>query len=161
MWALALAYAVHLLTTVMWLGLILSLFDLERTLPRDSDTPTSWLRGYRTYMRVSWMALALLWATGMFQMTQHPLYQGTLNFSNPWAQGLLLKHLVVLAWMGYLAYLHLAQLPRWERAALRAQRQQERGIWEQAHRSLRRSFRVQQGLALLILVITGWLRAQM
>ncbi len=160
MWALALAYAVHLLTTVMWLGLVLSLFDLERTLPRQVDAPQSWLRGYRTYLRVAWMALALLWATGMFQMTQHPLYQGTLNFGTPWAKGLLLKHLVVLGWMGYLAYVHLAQMPRWERAALRAQQMAEPAAWEQAQHALRRSFRVQQVLALLVLVITAWLRAQ-
>lgn len=160
MWFLALAYAIHLLSTVMWLGLVLSLFDLERTLPQDPRSPQAWLRGYRMYMRVAWMAGALLWATGMFQMSQHPLYEGTLNFSTPWAKGLLLKHLLVLFWAGYLLYLHLVRLPQWERIGLRIQTGTSMDLWHQTQQALRRSFRVQQILALLILAITAWLRAQ-
>ncbi len=161
MWSLALAYAVHLLSTVMWLGSVLSLFDLERTLPQDAQSPQSWLRGYRMYMRVAWMAGALLWATGMFQMSQHPLYEGTLNFSTPWAKGLLFKHLLVLSWAAYLLYLQLVRLPQWERIGLEMQRGGSPALWEQTRRALRRSFRVQQILALLILAVTAWLRAQM
>ena len=160
MWPLALAYAVHLLSTVMWLGLVLSLFDLERTLPQDPQSPQAWLRGYRLYMRVAWMAGALLWATGMFQMSQHPLYEGTFNFSTPWAKGLLLKHLLVLSWAAYLLYLHLVRLPQWERIGLQVQAGAPMDLWHQTRKALRRSFRVQQILALLILAVTAWLRAQ-
>lgn len=161
MWTLALAYAVHLLSTVMWLGSVLSLFDLERTLARDPQSPQDWLRGYRTYLRLAWMAGALLWATGMFQMSQHPLYEGTLNFSTPWAKGLLLKHILVLLWGGYLLYLQMVQIPRWERIALLVQSSGNMRPWNATHKALRRSFRIQQILALLILAITAWLRAQM
>ncbi len=159
-WALALAYAVHILSTVMWLGAVLSLFDMDRTLPRTPNDPAAWLRGYRTYVRLAWMAAAFLWATGMFQMSKHPLYTGLLDFATPWAKALLLKHVLVLVWMAFLAFQYLVQLPRWERWELAFRAGKAGRPWESLRAEIRRGFRVQQVLALLVLVVTAWLRAQ-
>ncbi len=159
-WTLTLAYAVHILSTVMWLGAVLSLFDIDRTLPQKPDTPEAWLRGYRVYLRLAWMALAFLWATGMFQMSRHPLYTGMLDFSTAWAKALLFKHLLVLVWMAFLGYQQLVQMPRWERWSLAFRAGKTEHPWEKVRREIRRGLRVQQILALFVLVVTAWLRAQ-
>ncbi len=161
-WLLALAYGIHLVATVVSLGALLSAFDLTRILFLPQQPVPSWIRRYRAFLRLTWMAVALLWATGMFQMTKHPLYQGTLNFSTPWAKGLLFKHILVLAWIVGLAYLQWVRLPAWERWALRLQAGQPapEGDQEALRRSLIRSLRWQQVLVLAVLVVTAWLRAQ-
>lgn len=163
MWTLALAYAVHLLSTVMWLGVVLSMFDLERVLFVPGDAADVWLRKLRFYLRLAWMAVALLWASGMFQMSHHPLYAGFLQFTNAWARALLVKHLLVFVWMVVLAYLQWVRLPTWERQVLRAQAktsEPDEALLRTLRREIMRPFRLQQGLALVILAVTAWLRAQ-
>jgi len=98
-WGLAVMYWLHMLATIAWLG---SLFALglmvipaaRRTLP-DSMYAAFLGRIQISIQRVGWLSLAVLIATGMFQMSAHPAYEGFLSVNNPWAMAIFAKHAVI------------------------------------------------------------------
>ncbi|NPV77039.1 MAG: hypothetical protein HPY59_11770 [Anaerolineae bacterium] len=98
-WALTLAYWIHIAATVFWLGgmttLILFILPLARQYLVGNVYRPFLMKAYSRIQQVGWFCLALLTATGMFQMSSHPSYQGFLAINNPWALAILMKHLVI------------------------------------------------------------------
>ena len=121
-WALALAYWLHMLATVVWIGgmAALALFVLpatRRALPAgEYATFLGELR--RRLDPWSWFSLAILLGTGMLQMSASPNYGGFLAIDNRWAVAILLKHILFLAMAGFSAYMTWGLLPRFQRLAL-------------------------------------------
>ena len=125
-WALSLAYWLHMLATVTWIGGLaaISLFVLpaaRRTL--DAGAYASFLQTIQKRLDpIAWLSLVILIATGMLQMSANPNYQGFLAIDNRWAAAILAKHLVILIMIGVSAYLTWGLIPRLQRLALRQAR---------------------------------------
>jgi uncharacterized membrane protein len=67
---------------------------------------------------LGWMSLAVLLATGLFQVSASPNYEGLLNISNRWAVSILIKHILFFGMIGVSAYLTWGVLPALRRNAL-------------------------------------------
>ena len=125
-WALSLSYWLHLLATVAWLGGLAAVSLLTLPLSARLADPVEKLNLlHRTQKRldpVAWFSLVLLIATGLVQMSASEHYDGFLAVTNPWAQAILLKHIVFLAMIPLSAYLTWRALPDLSRAVLRLSR---------------------------------------
>jgi uncharacterized membrane protein len=122
-WALWLAYWLHMLATVVWIGGLAALSILVLPAARQAlDAP-----GYATFISrlqrrfdpIGWFCLAILAGTGMFQMSASPSYQGFLSIENRWAAAILVKHVLFMGMAGLSAYLTWGLMPRMRRLALR------------------------------------------
>jgi putative copper export protein len=85
-WVLSIAYWLHMLATVTWLGglsamAFLMLPALRRSLNAD-NTSVFPNQLQNRLNRLGWISLVVLSATGMFQMSSHPQYQGFLAIEN-------------------------------------------------------------------------------
>lgn len=155
---LALAYALHLAATVVWLGGLVALGGLVlpmlRRQPDAAAAARLWLRLERRFDPWAWFGLALLLGTGMFQMSASPNYRGFLIIAGPWAWALLLKHggyALLALWSLYRTW---GVLPALERALWR-QGLPDEVFWHRAQGW----YAVALVLALAVLVLTAVARA--
>jgi len=122
-WALSLLYWLHMLATVIWVGGLASLSILILPAAGRTLEAGAYSRLLEAIQRrldpLSWLCLAVLVVTGLFQMSANPNYQGFLAINNPWAVAILIKHLVFGGMILTSAYLSWGLLPRLRRAALR------------------------------------------
>jgi len=121
-WALTLAYWLHMLATVAWIGSLVTLSVLVLPAARQTLDATSYVdllaRLRRRLDPLGWISLLLLAGTGLFQMSASPNYEGFLAFNNRWAVAILVKHIVFLGIIALSAYLTWGLFPRLGRAAL-------------------------------------------
>ena len=97
---LAISLFFHLLATAVWVGglIITSLLvwpEVRRTL---ENTPTLYSFLNRLRKRFTpWgnLSLAVLLATGMFQMSLDENYNGFMDISNQWSMVILFKHIAI------------------------------------------------------------------
>ncbi|HJW89155.1 MAG TPA: CopD family protein [Anaerolineales bacterium] len=142
LWALSLAYWLHMLATIVWIGGLAALALLVLPAARQrlsADDLASLLHNIQSRLDpLAWMSLAVLTATGLFQMSANPNYLGFLAFSNLWARAILFKHLSFFLMVGLSAYLTWGLLPALRREALlrakglahpQAAQLQRREIW--------------------------------
>jgi uncharacterized membrane protein len=117
------AYWLHLLATVIWIGGLVTLAWLVIPAAQRSLDP----KGYSVLLEriesrlqsVGWLSLILLTVTGMFQLSANPNYTGFLTFDNPWSLAILLKHLAVVGMVLVSAYLTWGLMPDLRRSAMR------------------------------------------
>ena len=125
-WALALTYWIHMLATVLWLGslALLSLVvipAMQRSL--DTKTRAKLMAAIQKKLDpLGWFSVALLLATGMFQMSANPNYDGFLAISGQWASSILIKHIFFLGMIAVNAAQTWWLLPNLQRAMLRQQK---------------------------------------
>ena len=128
-WALSLAYWLHMLATVIWIGGLSALVILVIPASRkalERGAYASFLSGVQQRLDpLSWTCLLVLAATGMFQMSASPNYQGFLAIDNRWAAAIMVKHMLFLAMTCISAYLTWGVLPELRRIAMRQARGQE------------------------------------
>jgi len=97
-WALSIAYWVHMLATVLWIGglVVLSVLVLpaaQKVL--DSQTYAHFLGEIQRRLdSLSWFSATLLLASGMFQMSASTHYEGFLAIHSLWGGVILVKHLL-------------------------------------------------------------------
>lgn len=120
---LALAYWLHIIATVMWVGGIMTLSVLvipaaRRTLAAG-DYAAFLGRIQEGLQRIGWLSLAVLIATGLFQMSAHPAYEGFLTISNSWAVAILVKHIVIGLMVTVSAYLTWGVMPALRRLSFK------------------------------------------
>ena len=119
---LALAYWLHIVATVTWVGGLIALSVLvipaaRRTLqPGDYAALLDHLQA--GLQRVGWLSLAVLIATGMFQMSAHTAYEGFLAIPNAWSVAILIKHILIGFMVLTGAYLTWGIMPSLRRMAL-------------------------------------------
>ncbi|MGW8224117.1 MAG: CopD family protein [Anaerolineales bacterium] len=162
-WALSLAYWLHMLATVAWIGGLVALVVLVLPAAKKSLEPATYANFLEQVQRrldpLAWLSLAILLATGLFQMSANPNYTGFLSISNRWAVAMLLKHLLFIVMIGISAYLTWGILPALRRIALR----QAKGLDSQAAEQLqdreRLLLRLNLVLGILILAMTALARA--
>jgi uncharacterized membrane protein len=121
-WALSLAYWLHMLATVVWIGGLASLVLLVIPTARrslEAKTYADLLGRLQSRLDpLGWLCLLVLGGTGLFQMSANPNYQGFLAISNRWAVAILTKHMVFLLMVGVNTYLTWGLLPQLQRTAL-------------------------------------------
>ncbi len=123
LWGVSLAYWLHMLATVVWIGGLssLALVVLPAASRMLDDAAYATLLGdlQRRLDTLGWFSLAVLTGTGLIQMSASPNYQGFLAISNRWAAAILIKHLVIVVMVGVSAAITWGVLPGLRRAALR------------------------------------------
>ena len=122
-WVLLIAFWLHMLATVVWLGSLAAvslwvLPSMQRSLPANQYA--DWLlQANQRLSAIGWFSLALLTVTGLIQMGANVNYTGLLSFANDWALAILLKHIVIFGMVGVSAYITWNVAPTLQRAALR------------------------------------------
>jgi len=97
--ALTLAYWLHMLGTVVWIGGLSAMTWLVIPITRQAlplrDYTMLMGRIQKRLQSLGWFSLLLLVGTGLFQMSANPNYTGFLAIENRWALAILLKHLAI------------------------------------------------------------------
>ncbi len=126
LWGVSLAYWLHMLATVVWIGglssLALLVLPSARRVLDDAAYAVFLGELQRRLDTLGWFSLAVLAGTGMVQMSANPNYQGFLAISNRWASVILIKHLVIVVMVIVSATITWGVLPGLRRAALRVGR---------------------------------------
>lgn len=155
-WALSIAYWLHMLATVVWIGGLVTLALLviplaQRTL--DNQAYVKFLNDLQQRLDpIGWFSLILLVASGLFQMSASPNYEGFLSISNRWASAILIKHVVFIVMVGVSAYLTWGLLPQLRRNAIRLKKGPDA---EKLQRQNTRLLRLNLIFAVLILALTA------
>ena len=168
-WALALVYWLHLLAAVTWAGGIASISLLVLPAMKRSvkaEDQLAFLNGMHTRLEpFAWFCLAVLIATGLFQMSVNPHYNGFLDISTQWSLAILAKYVLVAAMVVVTAIQTWEVLPAVRRTLTRREKigegagaeieEQLRVLQRREEKLLRLNFL----LAILILGVTAIARA--
>jgi uncharacterized membrane protein len=119
---MAVMYWLHMLATVTWIGglaalAIIVLPSAKRSLD-DGAYAALLTRIQGRLQQVGWLSLAVLGATGMFQMSASSSYSGFLAIDNPWALAIFSKHIVIVVMVAVSAYSTWGLMPALQRLAL-------------------------------------------
>ncbi len=120
---LALAYWLHMVATVIWVGglalMALVVWPAARAAlgpgPQLAQLAAAW---QRRFAPLAWGSLAVLVATGLAQMAASPNYDGLMRLTSGWAVAILAKHLAVGAMVALGVYQQWWVLPALARLAL-------------------------------------------
>jgi len=167
-WALTAAYWLHMLATVVWIGGLaaLSIFVLpaaRRTLESESYT-LFLVELQRRLDPLAWFSLGVLAATGLFQMSANPNYQGFLKMENAWAIAILIKHLLFFGMAGISSWMTWGLLPGLRRVVLHRSLAAQGKLSStidggELIRQERRLLRLNLVLGILVLALTAVARA--
>ncbi len=151
-----------MLATVVWIGALstLALFIIPigyRQLPPEAYANLL-ERVNRRLDPVGWFCLAALVATGLFQMSSNPNYEGFLAISNRWSMAILVKHLVFTAMIIISAIMTWRVLPALRHASLRRARGLDVKGEERAHRQAVLLVWGNLALSLVVLALTALAR---
>ncbi len=121
-WALSLAYWMHMLATVTWIGglavfLLFIIPAAQRTL--DASAYATLVERFQArFDALGWFSVVVLLGSGMLQMSANPNYEGFLAVNNSWAVAILTKHILFVVMLGVSAWLTWGVLPALRRAVL-------------------------------------------
>ena len=162
-WGLTIAYWLHMLATVVWIGSLAGLVLLVLPAAGKALQPQPYAALLEHIQRrldpLGWFCLLLLAGTGLFQMSASPNYRGFIAIETTWAAAILVKHLVFLGMLGISAWTTWGVLPALRRAAWRVA--QGKDVPEAA-RLQRRSLallRLNFALSIVVLALTALARA--
>lgn len=120
-WQLSIAYFIHLLATVTWIGgITLSALVILPVASQLLNDPhglllLDWQRRFTPLAITSLIALSV---TGLMQMAANPNYGGLLAIDNTWALAILIKHIAFLLMVAITAYSAWSLHPQMARQAL-------------------------------------------
>ena len=162
-WALTVAFWLHMLATVAWIGglvaVVLLVLPAAKKMLQTQDYAEFLGQLQRRLDPIGWFSLAVLLATGMFQMSANPNYEGFLSISNPWAVSMLFKHILFIGMIGISAVMTWVILPNLRRTAIK----QARGLDTQSVKQLQNRevllLRINMVLGIIILGLTAMARA--
>ena len=121
-WALFLAYWLHLLATVLWIGGLVVLSLLVLPAARKIIDPQAFALLLADIGRrldpLGWFSILILIASGMIQMSASPHYDGFLSIRSLWAGAILVKHLLFGIMVAISGYITWGLIPQLRRAAL-------------------------------------------
>jgi uncharacterized membrane protein len=162
-WALALTFWLHLLATVTWVGSLagtslLVLPAMKSSL--DAETQLIFIAALQKRLEpIAWFCMSLLLATGLFQMSVNPHYDGFLSTSTQWSLAILIKHILGIVMVVVSAIQTWEVIPAIRRAILRSKKSDNADEIELLRRREIRLLRINFGLSLLILLATAFARA--
>lgn len=153
---------VHMVATATWIGSLIAITLLILPAARRALGAADQLSLIELVQRrlepISWFSVSVLIATGLFQMSVNPNYNGFLSTSGRWSLAMLAKHILVGALIAVSAVHTWDVLPNLRRALLQKNR-----LADQALARLQRRETTLLGvsliLGLLVLLATGFARA--
>lgn len=161
-WVLWIAFWLHMLATVAWIGGLATLAVLVFPFARRNLEPRDYAsfigRMQKGMEPVGWLSAGVLTASGLVQMGANPNYEGFLAINNTWGQAMLLKHLVFLGMIGVSAYMTWGLTPQIRRAALLRARGGEVPEEETLNQRERRLLQLNLVLAVMVLLLTALAR---
>jgi len=161
-WALASVFWLHLLATVTWIGSLVSIYVLVLPISGRILKPVDELAvldGIQKRLEpITWFSVSLLIATGLFQMSVNPHYNGFLSTSGQWSLAILSKHILVASLIVVSAVHTWDVLPSMRRALMRKEKANEDEV-RTLQRRERAVLRASLILAALILLATAVARA--
>jgi uncharacterized membrane protein len=162
-WALTIAFWLHMLATVVWIGGLAALSILVLPAARKALEASAYAALIESIQRrldpLGWLCLLLLVATGLVQMSANPNYHGFLAISNRWALAILLKHIIFAGMTAVSAYLTWGLLPALRRAALLQARNQAAADAERLRNQELLLLRLNLILGFLVLALTALARS--
>ena len=162
-WALALTYWLHLFATVTWVGSLagvslLVLPAIKQTL--DAENQLKFIAAMQRRLEpIAWFCMSLLLATGLFQMSVNPHYDGFLSTSTQWSLAILIKHLLGIVMIVVSAIQTWEVIPAIRRAILLSKKNPNADQLDSLRRREILLLRTNFGLSLLILLATAFARA--
>ena len=121
-WALSIAYWLHMLATVLWIGGLAALSIIVLPAARKVLDPGAFaklLAGMQKRLDpLGWFSVIVLLASGMLQMSSSPNYDGVLSIQGVWAGSILIKHILFGLMVLISGYITWGLLPALRRAAL-------------------------------------------
>ena len=163
-WAVALVFWFHMLATVAWLGglaaiAILVLPAAKRVL--KSADQLALIEGIQERLEpLAWFSLAILIATGLFQLSINPHYDGFLSTTGQWSLAILTKHVMVILMIVVSAIQTWEVLPAIRRGLMRIEKgQTDKAEVQRLQRRETLLLRLNIGLSILILAATAFARA--
>lgn len=162
-WALSIAYWLHMLATVIWIGglAILSILVIPSAKQALDEQAYAALleKIQRRLDPLAWFSMLVLLGSGMLQMSSSPNYGGFLALDNSWAAAILVKHVLFILMVAISGYITWGILPALRRAALRQARGQDvPQIDELQHREAN-LLRLNLILGVLVLALTALARS--
>jgi uncharacterized membrane protein len=163
LWALTIAYWMHMLATVVWIGglAVLSILVIptaNRAL--DEQAYAKLLeRLQRRLDPLAWFSMLVLLASGMLQMSANPNYNGFLTFDGSWAVAILIKHLIFILMVAISGYITWGLMPSLRRAALQNSRGKETPQGADLQRRGANLLRLNLILGVLVLALTALARS--
>lgn len=162
---LTVLYWLHMLATVIWIGGLASLSLIVLPAAHKTLEPGAYsallTRLQAGIQQTGWFSLAVLTATGLFQMSASRFYGGFLAINNPWSVAILSKHIAVGLMVLVSGYVTWGVLPRIQRTALL--RAAGRLVAPEVSASLERQevtmLRVNLILSVIVLLLTAWARS--
>ncbi|MFP4324173.1 MAG: CopD family protein [Anaerolineales bacterium] len=148
----------HLIATVIWLGgmglLLLVIYPLAA---RDPDRWAALLPPLeRRFRPMANLSLLVLLVTGVVQTAEDPNYGGLLDFSTPWSQAILAKHIAFGGMVAIVLFLQFGLRPAMDRADLLARKQSDQATTVQAlRRREQRLTSVNFALGMVVLFFTA------
>lgn len=121
-WALTIAFWLHMLATVSWVGgqaiISLVVLPLSRKTLAIEDHHKLLSAINKRMSSIGWIGLAVLVGTGMVQLSANDNYTGFLSIDSTWAVAILLKHLAFGGIILFSAYQTWGLAPAIERNTL-------------------------------------------
>lgn len=162
--ALTVAYWLHMVATVVWIGGLIALAVFVIPTAQKLLDPTlcsAFLVKIQSRLQpIGWFSLAVLGMTGMFQMSANPNYSGFLLITNGWSAAILGKHLVIGLMVVSSATMTWGVLPGLQRVALlRSAAPVDDSVERRLVRRENLLLILNIILSLLVLALTAWARA--
>jgi uncharacterized membrane protein len=162
-WAVALVFWLHMLATVTWIGGIVSISILVLPAAHKVLKPADLLAFIDAIQKrlepLAWFSLTLLIATGMFQLSVNPHYNGFLDTSTQWSLAILVKHGLVAVMVVVSAVQTWEVLPSIRRVLMRREKGASEAEIVQLQKREERLLRMNFILSLLILGATALARS--
>ncbi|OJX46135.1 MAG: hypothetical protein BGO78_04430 [Chloroflexi bacterium 44-23] len=164
-WGLALVYWLHLLATVAWVGGAVSLsmifIPAIQKLTDQAQKDILYREIQKRFQPIGWLALAILFGTGLIQMTSHPSYNGFLQINNSWSVAIFSKHIAILVLIGSMAIMTWGVLPELKKINLKKSvgknvSQDEINKYDRREKLL---VNLNLVLSLIVLLLTAWARS--
>ena len=162
-WALALTFWLHLLATVTWVGSLagvsfLVLPAMKRSL--DPEMQLVFIEALQKRLEpIAWFCMSLLLATGLFQMSVNPHYDGFLSTSTQWSLAILTKHMLGIVMVVVSAIQTWEVIPAIRRAIIRSKKSGSTDELDTLRRREVFLLRMNFGISVLILLATAFARA--
>ena len=163
-WAIALVFWLHMLATVAWLGGLAAIAILVLPVARyvlKPEDQLAFIAGIQKRLEpLAWFSLAILIATGLFQLSVNPHYDGFLSTTGQWSIAILTKHSLVLLMIIVSAIQTWEVLPAIHRGLMRIEKGE--GNEEDVKRLQKQEIlllRLNIALSIFILAATAFARA--
>jgi uncharacterized membrane protein len=162
---LTITYWLHMVATVVWIGgltaVSLVLVPAGRKTLAAPAFGALLTQVNARLQGIGWFSLVVLFATGMFQMSASPRYEGFFAITNAWSAAILAKHLAVGLMILVSGYITWGLLPALKRISLLRAAGKTSGGADEARLRRREDLLLRANLVLsvLVLLLTAWARA--